>query len=72
MPPYTAGPATLLALHAYARGDGTFARICAERALADDPAYPMAALVGEALDRGLPPAAIRELAACLEPTEGDR
>ena len=65
-PGYTPAPATLLALHAYGRGDGTFARICAERALSDTPGYPMAALVHEALDRGLPPAAIRELAAWME------
>jgi hypothetical protein len=71
-PPYAAAPATLLALHAYARGDGTYARICADRARADAPGYPMAALVHEALDRGLPPGAIRELAACVEQAGGDR
>jgi hypothetical protein len=61
VPPYRAAPATLLAFQAYARGDGTFARICAERALAEDPGCSMAGLVCEALDRGIQPKAIRRL-----------
>lgn len=69
--PYAAAPATLLALFAYARGDGTFARICAERATRDIPDYPMARLVTESLDHCLPPSAIQQLGACLEAAGGD-
>lgn len=65
-PTYVAAPATLLALHAYARGDGAFARICANRALADDPTCAMARLVHVSLDRGLGPSQIRELAGRLK------
>jgi hypothetical protein len=71
LPPYAASPATLLALYAYARGDGTLARICADRALGEDPGYAMAHLVHESLDRGLPPAAIRELASCVDVVGAD-
>ena len=70
-PPYAAAPAALLALHGYARGDGTFARIAADRAIEDEPGYAMAWLVHESLDRGLPPTAIQELGACVEPAGGD-
>jgi hypothetical protein len=71
VPPYAAAPATLVALHAYARGDGAFARICADRALGDDPGYSMAHLIHESLDRGLGPVEIRELASCLKPSCAD-
>ena len=70
-PPYVAAPATLLGLHAYARGDGTLARICLERALAGNPVYTLALLVREGLDGGIPPEAIRKLAACVESAEAD-
>jgi hypothetical protein len=71
VPPYAAAPATLLGLHAYARGDGTLAQICLGRALADDPVYTLALLVREGLDGGIPPAEIRKLAACVEAAEAD-
>lgn len=54
-PPWAAAPATLLALYVYARGDGPFARVCADRALADDPGHTLAGLVHDMLDRGVPP-----------------
>jgi hypothetical protein len=59
--PYGAAPATLLGLYAYARGDGAFARICADHALQQDPAYSMAQLMHDALDRGISPDEIRDL-----------
>jgi hypothetical protein len=59
-PPYDAPPATLLAVHAYLRGNGAYARIALERALASDPAYSFALLLTEGLDRGVPPKALRE------------
>jgi hypothetical protein len=51
-----AGPATLLAYAAYRGGNGPLARVAVERALATDPSYTLAELLGEALDRGIPPA----------------
>ena len=69
--PYAAAPATLLGLHAYARGDGTLAQMCLDRALADDPVYTLALLVREGLAEGIPPAEIRKLAACVEEAEAD-
>ncbi|MBA3252242.1 MAG: DUF4192 domain-containing protein [Geodermatophilaceae bacterium] len=64
-PPYGAAPATLLAAHAYLRGNGAYARVALDRALASDPAYSLAALLSEGLDRGVPPRALRE--ALVEP-----
>lgn len=58
-PPYDAPPATLLAVHAYLRGNGAHARIALERALASDPHYSFALLLAEGLDRGVPPKALR-------------
>jgi len=54
-PGWAAAPATLLALQAYLRGDGAFARVCLERALRDDPGHPPALLLSAALDRAAPP-----------------
>lgn len=59
-PPYDAPPATLIAVHAYLRGNGAYARIALERALASDPAYSLAQLLAEGLDRGVPPRALRQ------------
>lgn len=70
-PPYAAAPATLLALHAYARGDGTLARIAADRALADEPGHTLARMVHDLLDRGVRPAEIGELGAWVEAAGGD-
>lgn len=50
-----AAPATLLAYAAWRTGNGALARIAVERALATDPRYTLALLLGEALDRALPP-----------------
>lgn len=58
-PPYDAAPATLLAVHAYLRGNGAYARIALERALASDPGYSFAVLLSEGLDRAVPPQALR-------------
>ncbi len=69
---HVAPPATLLAFYAYARGDGTFARICVERALAASPGYTMAELLRNCVDAGVGPALIRELAGCVEVCGGDR
>lgn len=59
-PPYDAPPATLIAVHAYLRGNGAYARIALDRALASDPAYSLAQLLAEGLDRGVPPRALRQ------------
>lgn len=64
-PPYDAPAATLLAVHAYLRGNGAYARIALDRALGSDPAYSFALLLVEGLDRGVPPKALRAaLARC--------
>jgi hypothetical protein len=50
-----AGPATLLGYAAYSVGDGPLARVAVQRALSADPGYTLADLLGQALDRGIPP-----------------
>ncbi len=50
-------PASLLAFVAWQDGDGALATIAVDRALADDPDYTMAKLIGQALHAGLPPSA---------------
>ena len=52
---------TMVALAAYASGDGALANVALERVQRCDPAYSLAALVNQCLDQGLPPAIIREL-----------
>lgn len=55
-PPGLVAPAaTCAAICAWLVGDGARARIALDRALADNPAYTMAALVDGALRGGLPP-----------------
>jgi hypothetical protein len=54
-----AAPAALLAFTAWQAGDGALASIAIERALAADPEYSMALLIGDALHAGLPPSAAR-------------
>ena len=54
--PYAAAPATLLAVAAYRRGDGSLADAYLRRALEDDPDYRMADLVLSSLEQGLHPA----------------
>jgi hypothetical protein len=65
VPPYAAAPAALLGLYAYGRGDGAFAGLCADRALASDPGYVLAGLIQEALDFGIAPEDITRIAAAL-------
>jgi hypothetical protein len=52
-------------MYAYARGDGAFARVCADRALECDPAYTLAGLLNDALDYGISPPDIVRMAASL-------
>jgi hypothetical protein len=62
-PPFTAAPATLLAVSAWLRGDGALAGIALERALGDDPEYGLAQQLAGALSAGVPPAQLRTLVA---------
>ena len=68
-------PASLLAFTAWQSGEGALANIAISRALAADPEYSMARLLGQALDAGLPPSAARlpmtpdEVAATYEAAE---
>ena len=55
-----AAPATLLAYAAWRSGNGVLARMAVDRALAADPRYPMALLVGEAVDKALPASILDE------------
>ena len=57
--PYVPAPASLLAFTAWQSGEGALANIAIERALAADPGYSMAQLIGQAVDAGLPPSAAR-------------
>jgi len=57
--PYVPAPASLLAFTAWQSGEGSLANVAIERALAADPEYSMAHLIGQALDAGLPPSAAR-------------
>jgi hypothetical protein len=52
------GPATLLASAAWRTGDGSLARVAIERALAADPGYNLALLLGRAIDNLIPPSAL--------------
>jgi hypothetical protein len=56
---YVPAPASLLAFTAWQCGEGALANIAIERALAADPGYSMAHLLGQAVDAGLPPSAAR-------------
>lgn len=68
LPPYDVAPACLLAVAAYVQGDGALARIALDRALDRTPDYSMALLLHEALDRVVPPIAMREM---IESWDGD-
>ncbi len=57
--------ATCCAVVAWLQGDGARALMAIERALADDPDYSLAQLVGASLQSGLPPATWREAMAGL-------
>jgi Domain of unknown function (DUF4192) len=56
-PELAAPPATLLAFAAWRNGDGAVAAIALDRALDADSSYPMARLLGDALDNGIAPGA---------------
>ncbi|HWG99322.1 MAG TPA: DUF4192 domain-containing protein [Pilimelia sp.] len=57
-PDHVAAPASLLAFAAWRTGRGALASVALDRALADDPGYAMARLLRDAVDQGLPPAAV--------------
>lgn len=59
--PYRAEPACLLALSAYARGDGVSARIALDTALSAGSGHRLANLLSLALDNGLPPRAVTRI-----------
>lgn len=60
-PPYDAPVASVLAMAAYFRGDGVVAMAAAERALDTDPAYSLARLVVDCLERQVEPSEIRHV-----------
>ncbi|WP_040478107.1 DUF4192 domain-containing protein [Longispora albida] len=51
--------ATLLAYAAYTAGQGSLAVVALDRALADDPEYALADLLGQAIASGIPPRKLR-------------
>ncbi|MCW2778160.1 MAG: uncharacterized protein JWN17_1885 [Frankiales bacterium] len=57
--PFDGPVCTCLAWTAYARGDGAIAQTALDRALATDPGYSLALLLREAVDRQVPPRALR-------------
>ena len=69
VPPHDAPVCAVLAWVAYAQGQGALAVVAVERALRTDPAYSLARLLGEAVDRVVPPeqvlAALRAARAAL-------
>ncbi|MEV4054281.1 DUF4192 domain-containing protein [Amycolatopsis sp. NPDC049688] len=65
--PERAEPAVLLGFTAYMRGDGAFAGMALENALAANPDHVLARLLKTVLDRGTPPQVIRGLAAAADP-----
>lgn len=60
--PWRAEALTLQAFFAYVRGDGPLAGVALEQALRIDPTHRMAGMLDEALQSGLPPQRIRQLA----------
>jgi hypothetical protein len=61
-PPWRVEALVLLAFSAYARGDGPLAGITLEAALRCEPRHRMAGMLDTALQSGLRPEHIRELA----------
>ena len=55
-PGYVAAPATLLAHAAWRAGNGALANVALDRALDDDPGYPLACALQRVLALGAPPA----------------
>ena len=62
-PPFTAGPATMLALSAMQAGSGALASVAIDRALDTDPDNRLAHLLGHALAAGIAPATVTALLA---------
>jgi len=60
--PELAGPATLAAFTAYLRGNGALAGMALERALRAWPGYDLAALLAVALETGMPPSTLTQIA----------
>lgn len=60
--PWRVEALVLLAFSAYARGDGPLAGVCLAAALRSDPAHRMAGMLDTALQSGMRPEQIRELA----------
>ena len=60
--PWRVDALVLLACSAYARGDGPLAGVCLEAALRSDPSHRMAGMLDTALQSGMRPEQIRELA----------
>jgi hypothetical protein len=56
---WAAAPASLLAFTAWQAGNGALATLAVDRALAADPVYSMAHLLGSAIQAALPPSAAR-------------
>jgi hypothetical protein len=52
---HVAAPASLLAFVAWQHGNGALANVALDRALADDPRYPMGLLLRQVIDSGAPP-----------------
>lgn len=63
--------ATLLGYFAYVRGDGPFAGIALDAAVDADPRHPMATLLHTALEAGMRPQRLRDLARCGRDTAAD-
>lgn len=60
--PYRTEALVLVAFFAYARGDGPLAGVSLDAALRNDPTHRMASMLDQALQSGLRPERIRELA----------
>lgn len=60
--PWRVEALVLLAFSAYARGDGPLAGISLDQALRGDPMHRMAGMLDQALQSGMRPEQIRELA----------
>jgi hypothetical protein len=61
--PERAQPASLLAIHAYLRGEGVLANMALEVALDADPGHGLAVLMRNAIERGTPPGRLRAMVA---------
>lgn len=75
-PPYVPGPAGLLAYTAWRQGQGALASAAVDRALAAEPRYSMAELMGQVLDEGMSPEVLdgprRPVRAARAPRRRDR